>query len=261
MTAIVGIVNVTPDSFSGDGKIDTGFGAKEKIIQMIRDGADIIDIGAESTRPGATLLSPQEEWQRLEPVIETARKNIGQVGFSLDTRHSETAEKFITAIGTDHARSLYINDVSGGRDSAIIDIARQYNVNLVLTHSLTVPADPKVTIAADEDAVQVVYAWASEILNRLGGDVIIDPGIGFGKTPEQSFAIIKNIAKLKSLGTRVMVGHSRKSFLSLFTDKPSALRDPETVLFSDYLAGEGVDYLRVHDVKSHVAMLKIRQAL
>lgn len=260
-TTILGILNLTPDSFSGDGMQYSSQKAIEKLDRFIADGAGGIDIGAESTRPGATLLSPDEEWARLEPVIKEAAARIDKVQFSIDTRHSETAKRFLHSFPKPKASSLYLNDVSSHKSDTMINLVKEYGANLIMMHSLTVPADPKTTIPGNENAVETVFDWAQELIKNYGKDIIIDPGIGFGKTAEQSFAILKNISWLQSLGARVMVGHSRKSFLSLFTDKKAEERDPETLLLSHYLAVKKVDYLRVHDVKSHVSMLKIKEAL
>lgn len=261
MTIIVGILNLTPDSFSGDGLACSTQEAIQKMDRLITDGAGVIDIGAESTRPQAMLLSPYEEWMRLEPIIAEAVTRIDKSRFSLDTRHSETAKRFLQSFPKNKASSLYINDVSSHKSDTLIALAREHGANLIMMHSLTVPADPKTTIPKNENATEVVYEWAKELIRKTGKDIIIDPGIGFGKTPEQSFAIIKNIQWIQSLGVKVLVGHSRKSFFSLFTNKEAKDRDPETVLLSHYLAVKRVDYLRVHDVKSHISMLKIKEVL
>lgn len=261
MTQLVGIINLTPDSFSGDGLEQEPEKALARIDLMISDGASVIDIGAESTRPNARTLAPEEEWRRLAPVAEAVVQRKNKAQFSIDTRHVEVARKAVKSGFT------WINDVSGGKDPAMIDLARDVHCTLVLMHSLSVPVDASCTLAKDADPVEEVYAWAQSQCGRLGKarfpreHLILDPGIGFGKTAQQSLALIKGIARLQSLSLPVMVGHSRKSFLSLFTDKPSAKRDAETLAVSCYLAERRVNYLRVHDVKSHAAMLRIREAL
>jgi len=261
MTQLVGILNLTPDSFSGDGIHLKTRDIAPRIDGMIEDGASVIDIGAESTRPKASLLTPEEEWQRLIPVLEAVKGSAQKVRFSVDTRHVQTARKAI------EAGFALVNDVSGGADSDMIRLARDSDCILVLMHSLTIPADPTRTLAANTDPVEEVHAWGKRLLERAEKEglnrsrIVLDPGIGFGKTAEQSLALIKHIARIKSLGVPVMVGHSRKSFLSLFTDKPPQERDPETLAVSCYLAAQQVDYLRVHDVKSHAPMLRIQAAL
>lgn len=256
MTQLIGILNLTPDSFSGDGLRHSATDAVRHMDQLIHDGAWGIDIGAESTRPGATLLSCEEEWKRFKPVMDAVKERAGKVRFSIDTRHVETAERFLNHIGKHNASSIWINDVSGGADKRLYDLAERYGAGLIVMHSLTVPADPKITLPADTDAVETICQWAAETIMKLGRNIIIDPGIGFGKTAQQSLEILIRIARVQSLGTPVLIGHSRKSFLSLFTDRKASERDPETLFFSGYLARQEVDYLRVHDVKNHTEMLK-----
>jgi dihydropteroate synthase len=261
MTQLVGIVNLTADSFSGDGVLLNTEEALSRIDGMMADGAAVIDIGAESTRPGARPLSAEEEWQRLAPLVQALGSRAGKVHFSIDTRHAGTARKAL------QAGFSWINDVSGGGDAGMLALAHESGCTLVLMHCLGIPADPARTIAANADPVEEVLAWAQQALAKAEkqgvkrSQIVLDPGIGFGKTAEQSLALIKHIARLKALGARVLVGHSRKSFLALFTDKPATARDPETLAVSVYLAAQPVDYLRVHDVKSHAAMLRIRERL
>jgi dihydropteroate synthase len=259
MTQLVGILNLTPDSFSGDGMQETG-AVLRRIDAMMEHGASVIDIGAESTRPGATILAPEEEWRRLEPVALALGKRRESLHFSVDTRHAEVARRALAA-GFD-----WINDVSGGADPDMLPLAAETGCMLVLMHSLSIPADPARTLLSP-DPMDEVLIWAdrslvqAEMAGIERAHIVLDPGIGFGKAREQSLALIKDIARLKALGAPVMVGHSRKSFLSLFTDKPSGARDPETLAVSWHLAALQVDYLRVHDVKSHRAMLNIQAAL
>jgi dihydropteroate synthase len=271
MTRLVGILNLTPDSFSGDGIHAFPQKAPERMDALIADGADVVDIGAESTRPGAALLSPQEEWQRFEPVIGAIAARMENTAFSFDTRHVETAARILERINTCHtlplpkgegfAPELFINDVGGRPDEAMVELTHVYGATLIVMHALGVPANPAITIPEHEDAVEVVYRWAGETLEKYGDNTVIDPGIGFGKTAAQSLALVKNIARIQSLGAEVMVGHSRKSFLARFTGKKAADRDTETLVVSEYLARRKVDYLRVHDVKSHAVMIRIMQEL
>jgi dihydropteroate synthase len=252
MTKLVGIVNLTPDSFSGDGVL-TPENALRNIDALVTDGADVIDIGAESTRPGATAISPQEEWARIAPVAKLLGGRAGKVVFSIDTRHAEVAEKAL------QAGFRWVNDVSGG--NTMFALAKKTGCTLVLMHSLSVPANPAKVLPADADAVEEVFRWSEAKLKEVEyaglsrSWIILDPGIGFGKTARQSMAIITGIARLKQLGVPILVGHSRKSFLSQLTDKPAAERDAQTMELSRTLVAQGIDYLRVHDVKSHAAIL------
>lgn len=261
MTQLVGILNLTPDSFSGDGMQGPSVSVVlHRIDALIEDGASVIDVGAESTRPGAVPLSAEEEWQRLEPVVLALGGRPDKVRFSIDTRHAQVARKALSA------GFAMINDVSGGADPDMLPLACKTGCTLVLMHSLTIPADPQRTLLS-QDPVGEVIAWGQSLLAQAEEagirrtHIVLDPGIGFGKTAGQSLALIKDIVRFCELGVPVTVGHSRKSFLSLFTDKKSEQRDPETLAISWYLAERRVHYLRVHDVKSHAAMLRIRAAL
>jgi dihydropteroate synthase len=253
-TKLVGILNITPDSFSDGGKFLDKEAATAAIQSMIAAGARVIDIGAESTRPGAAPVPVQEEWRRLEPVLQAlpALKTPG-VAFSLDTRHAEIAHEALN-LGIE-----WINDVTGFSSAAMVEAVKPRPCTLVMMHSLGIPPNKAITLPPGSDPVEAVLLWAKErigALERQGitrNRIIFDPGIGFGKTPEQSLAIIRDIKKFMTLGVRVLVGHSRKSFLSGF---PTG-RDEATLAVSLYLAAQGVDYLRIHDVALHKPMLNV----
>jgi len=246
---------LTPDSFSGDGVALSVENAIARIDAMIADGAHIIDIGAESTRPGAVLLNHIEELQRIAPILEAVEERKNLVQFSIDTRHAATAQVAIKK------GVAILNDVSAASDPQMLDLAREYNCKIIIMHNLGIPADPQITLPQDCDVVQLIYDWAENIISKTKADIIIDVGIGFGKTHAQAWKIIRNIDKFKSLGVPIMVAHSRKSFLSIVTDKPAKERDFETLQVSSYLVDKNVDYIRVHDVKSHSSLLKIKKIL
>jgi len=255
-TQLVGIVNVTPDSFSDGGNTMEVADALSAIDRMIVEGASVIDIGAESTRPGATPVLPSEEWMRLEPVLtELERFSGANVEFSVDTRHPPTAKKALLC------GVHWINDVSGLAHADMLSVIARGNTNIVCMHSLGVPADPQKTLPANEDVMATLFAWIEErirLLNGAGVDVsriIFDPGIGFGKTPQQSMQIIRDIRAFHVLGIKLMVGHSRKSFLGLPKDATTEQRDAATLAISKYLISQDVHYLRVHNVAAHKALL------
>lgn len=248
-TQLVAIVNVTPDSFSDGGVAFAPEDAARAIEKFIADGADIIDIGAESTRPGATPLTAAQEWERLSPVLELLPRFADKVQFSIDTRHAETAKKSL-AKGAD-----WINDVSGFCDLSMVAAVKDSECELVVMHSLSVPADKNKVLPASSDPVQEVLAFARKRLDALQGAgiarsrLIFDPGIGFGKTAEQSKELLQRIAEFKTLGVKLFVGHSRKSFLGVGD------RDEATLAISRHLIAQGIDYLRVHDVARHKQLL------
>ncbi|MDA0781790.1 MAG: dihydropteroate synthase [Rickettsiales bacterium] len=247
-TKIVGILNITPDSFSDGNKYNDVEAILSYAEKLIKDGADVIDIGAESTRPGATKLSAEQEWQRLSSVlkkiIDTCNKN--HVETSIDTYHLETAKKAIE-MGID-----YINDVSGFKNPQMIEVAKNSSVKIIVMHSLTVPADKTVNIDEGVDAVSEVLNWGNEQIKNLVDNnidrsrIIFDPGIGFNKTASQSKELIQRVEELRSLRVPIYIGHSRKSFLGDFDDK-----DKATIEISKQLIAKDIDYIRVHDVSGH----------
>lgn len=261
MSKIVGILNITPDSFSDGGLYITPEKALSRIQEMIDAGADIIDIGAESTRPDATPLSPQDEWKRLEPVLDAINNSDCDIELSIDTYHPETIEKALKY------NIAWINDVSGFEDQRMVDLALKHNCKIVLMHNLGVPAKREVTLSNKKSAVKQVYEWAEKKINELEKQginrerIIFDPGIGFGKTAEQSFELIKYISFFKKLGTEILVGHSEKSFIKLFSDNPPGKRGTETQILSAHLSSNGVDYLRVHDVDGNKRAISASQQL
>ncbi len=255
---LAGIVNVTPDSFSDGGMFVTPQDAVDRVETLFTQGASVVDIGAESTRPNATLLEHEEEWLRLEPVLTALHRQIPHRmdRISVDTRHYQTAL---------HALNLsvgWINDVTGFSDPRMIEAVRHSRCTLVVMHSLGVPANPQVTLPADHDVVQTVLGWMRakhtqlEAAGIASSRMMFDPGIGFGKTSAQSLEIVRRAAEFKAIGTRVLFGHSRKSFLKSFASGDPADRDVLTAITSLYLAAQGVDYVRVHNVEANQAALR-----
>jgi len=247
-TKIVGILNITPDSFSDGNKYTDEESILNHTKQLIKDGADIIDVGAESTRPNATKLSDEEEWQRLSPILKKVINTCHEHGakVSLDTYHPPSAQKAIE-LGID-----YINDVDGFKNPQMIEAIQDADTKLIVMHSLTVPADKSINIPTDLDVIEEIKSWAKYKISQLeqsGIDksrLIFDPGIGFNKTAGQSKEIIKRVEELKSLDVPLYIGHSRKSFLG-----DVECRDTATTQISKELIEKDIDYIRVHDVKGH----------
>jgi dihydropteroate synthase len=253
----MGIVNVTPDSFS-DGGLHTRWSQIEPHLDaMTKAGGHIIDLGAESTRPGATPLSAAEEWTRLQPVLERTQEKLSAEPLpprvSVDTRRPEVATQAI-------ARGVaFINDVGGLSDPAMLELARSSRCDWVVMHHLTIPANPKMVIDTNQDPLDVVETWLQlrlEQWDKAGLDlnrIILDPGIGFGKNALQSLELMRRLKRLRSHGLRLLVGHSRKSFMHGFAGQRIRERDLATVGVSLALCQQGVDIIRVHDVPGHVA--------
>ncbi len=252
MTRLVGILNLTPDSFSDGGKYNGAQAALAQAESLLRQGASVLDVGAESTRPNATPISATEEWARLEthlPALIALAHAQGAV-LSLDTRHAETAARALL-LGVD-----WINDVSGFEDPAMVEAVVAAPCRLVVMHHLGVPPNPNVTLPESADVVAMVRTALFVRVAELEAQgierarLILDPGLGFGKTAQQSRALIEGAAALKSLGLPLFFGHSRKSFLG----PDAAARERGTLEASAQLIAQGVDYLRVHDVAAHAAM-------
>ena len=258
-TKLVGILNYTPDSFSDGGKFFTIDKALQHVKYLIEGGADIIDIGAESTRPtylytehGNNIVSQTEEWDRLKNVlpeiIEIAHSQNVQV--SIDTRYAKTAEKAIE-LNVD-----YINDVSALSDNNMIEVLKNSSVNIIITHNLGIPLVKGNNIPEDCNPINEVILWGQKHISKItnsgiGKDrIIIDPGIGFSKTGIQSLYILSNIDKLNILNCPIYVGHSRKSFLSL-CKLNDVTRDNATLTISIFLFQKGIDFIRVHNTHLH----------
>ena len=251
----MGIVNVTPDSFSDGGRFVDWARIEPHVAAMIDAGVHIIDVGGESTRPGATAVDPATEWSRVGPVLERlVERSAGhrlRPLLSLDTRHPEVAEKGLS-LGVD-----IINDVGGLTAPAMVALARDSGRDWVAMHHVTVPADPEATLPVHRDPHDAVEQWLRrrmEAWDAQGvdlGRIIFDPGIGFGKTRLQSLRLLRRAGELRRHGLRVLVGHSRKSFMKSFASKDEADADLTTLGASLHLCAQGVDIIRVHDVPLH----------
>lgn len=257
---LVGILNLTPDSFSDGGQYPDAPAMCEAVARLCAEGAAVIDVGAESTRPGAIPLTAAAEWERLQPFMEEVLPRFSDTVFSLDTRHAENAVR-----GLRHGMR-WINDVSGFSDVAMIEAVRGSDCRLVAMHSLSIPADPRV-VMEQCDVISELRQWIRERIDTLHGygiskeRIIFDPGIGFGKTATQSLEILRRIGELRKESVELLVGHSRKSFLKPFAGAQDASRDAATRVVSLALADRGVEYLRVHDVAGHVHAFELWKAL
>ena len=262
---IVGILNLTPDSFSDGGKYFDEKKALFYLEEMLMAGADIIDIGAESTRPNAQIINAQEEIARLEnilPKLIFAIKNFNKIHnkniqASIDSYHLETII-FAHKIGVE-----IINDVSGLIDEKIIDYIAQNNLTAILMHNLAIHSNPELIVNRDLNVVEEIINWAHQKINYLTArkiqksQLIFDPGIGFAKNSTQSIRILKNINAFRVLNLPIYVGHSKKSFLDAINipSQPNLDRTAKTLILSQYLAQKNVEYLRVHDVKENIGAI------
>lgn len=245
-TKIVGILNVTPDSFSDGGLYNEPQIAIKKLVELFEDGADMVDIGAESTRPNSVAVSSEEQIKRLKPVLEFIQKEFnGKLPISVDTRSSDVAD-FALNLGVN-----IINDVSGAEyDPKILNVVSKYNAGIILQHSKGTPnSEPVYTNLIDEIFSdlknKIDYAKEAGINN-----IIIDPGIGFGKSRLDNLKILDSIDDFYGLNCPVMIGISRKRILGVPTSEIS-LKDALTLAYSYPLIEKKVDFLRVHNVKMH----------
>jgi 2-amino-4-hydroxy-6-hydroxymethyldihydropteridine diphosphokinase/dihydropteroate synthase len=251
----MGILNITPDSFSDGGRFERWEEAREQVDIMREHGVHIIDVGAESTRPGASPLTADEEWQRLQPMLSALKSHLGddplRPRVSVDTYHASVAERCL-ALGVE-----IINDVGGLQDPAMVALAASSDATFVAMHNLGIPADREVTLPVESDPVAIVEQWVHDGLGRWKAAgiplsrLMIDPGIGFGKDALQSLHLLRHADALTRHGVRVLVGHSRKSFMKRFTKPDTYARDLTTLGASLHLCQRGVDVIRVHDVPMH----------
>ena len=250
-TKIVGILNVTPNSFSDGGQFLELEDALAHTYKLIEDGADVIDVGAESTAPDAIAISETEEQRRLagvlSKVVEAAHS--AKVEVSIDTRNASTASIALSA-GVD-----YINDQGGLSDPNMVPVIRENNAKVIVMHSLGVPVSRSIySTCSPEDLMHEIIEWLRQRVDILVSNgvprenIIVDPGIGFGKLPEHSWYIMKNIRMLSELEVKTYVGHSRKSPFSSLSI-PLKDRDIPTAIVSAFLMQQGVDFIRVHNVE------------
>ena len=244
-TLVMGILNVTPDSFSDGGKFDEHAIAHTHALEMIAEGADIIDIGGESTRPGSSEVDAEEEARRVLPVIE---KLAGETSLpiSIDTYKAATAKKAVAA------GAVIINDVWGlQRDPDMAAAVADTGTTLVAMHNRQ-EADEAIDILADLDRF---FKRTLELADKAGikdERIVLDPGIGFGKTAAQNIEILSHLDNLKRFGLPILIGTSRKSMFGKLLDLPVDKRLNATISSNVLAVAKGADIVRVHDVREHV---------
>lgn len=258
---IMGILNVTPDSFSDGGRFYDVDKAVEHGIQLAEDGADIIDIGGESTRPDSKGVPTKEELKRVIPVIKKLIKKI-KTPISIDTTKSAVAEAAISE------GAVIINDISGLRfDKKISRIAAKNKSGLILMHTRDKPSVMQKGKIEYDNLIQEITDYLDNSI-RIALDngvdfesIAIDPGIGFGKTPLHNIQIIRDILAFRTLNRPVLVGASRKSFIGFITGRDVTGREDATTAVNTILTLYGVDILRVHNVRATLDAIKIARAL
>lgn len=272
-TYVMGILNVTPDSFSGDGIFAAGDVTEQAVKQaegFLANGADILDVGGESTRPGSEPVNAENEMERVVPVIAALRQNFPDVLISIDTYKSSVAEAAI------RAGANIVNDVWGFRaDPEIASVAARYRTPVILMHNRSNPASVEVREKLGGTYVGAEYADlvedvkrelmnSVEIALKAGVEeklVLLDPGIGFGKKREHNLELINRLDEIRSLGYPILLGTSRKSFIGFTLDLPPDQRVEGTAATVAVGITRGADMIRVHDVKEMARVAKMTDAL
>ena len=272
-TYVMGILNVTPDSFSGDGLLSNGDPIEQSLRQaehFLKHGADILDIGGESTRPGSQPVNADDELKRVVPVIEAIHKEFPDALISIDTYKARVAEAAFKA------GAYFLNDVWALRaDPGLASVAAAYHVPVALMHNRSNPASVEVRNQLGNayigsayenlmDDVKRELLASVELAVRAGVEesrIILDPGIGFGKTREHNLELINRLDEIRALGYPVLLGPSRKSFIGFTLDLPADQRVEGTAATISVGITRGADIIRVHDVKEMVRVAKMTDAI
>lgn len=272
-TFVMGIINVTPDSFSGDGVIARGNAIEIALSQadlFLREGADILDIGGESTRPGAELVDAAEESARVVPVIEVIRHAFPEACISIDTYKAEVARRALAA------GANWVNDIWGLKaDPQLPDVVAMHQAPVVLMHNRLKPGSAELEAHLGGHYVGVEYEdlladIRRELLESVSiahqhgirdDRIILDPGIGFGKTVEQNLELVNRLEEIKALGYPLLVGPSRKSFIGYTLDLPPDERVEGTGAVVALSIARGADIIRVHDVAAMSRVARMADAV
>ncbi|MDA3814695.1 MAG: dihydropteroate synthase [Candidatus Cloacimonetes bacterium] len=260
-TKIIGILNVTPDSFSDGNQYFDTENAVKRALEMISEGSDIIDIGGESTRPGAMKVNAESELERVIPVIKKMRKQ-SDIPISIDTRKAEVAEKAV------QAGASILNDISALQfDADMIKVLQKYpKVPLIMMHMQGTPETMQEN-PHYEDVIEEILNFFEERINfcEVNGvhkkRIIIDPGIGFGKRQKDNLIILKKIAEFKCLGAPITLGASRKSFIGNIYDSDAAERLAGSLASTALAFQNNIEMIRVHNVREHKNFLKVMKEI
>lgn len=250
---VMGILNVTPDSFSDGGRFVRAERALRQAEQMIADGADIIDVGGESTRPGHTQISDEEEIERVAPVIRLIKERF-DIPVSIDTYKSKVAKAALAA-GAD-----LLNDIWGFLyDEKMAALAAEHDAAVCLMHNRETAVYDDLMEEVKSDLGKCLAAAEKHGVKKE--KIILDPGIGFGKTYEHNLEVMNHLEQICGMGYPVLLGASRKSMIGLALDLPVTEREEGTIATSVIAAMKGCDFVRVHDVRANVRALKMTEAI
>ena len=256
MPSIMGILNVTPDSFFDKGAYFSIEKAIERAKEMVQEGADILDVGGAPSGPKSIPTPEEVERERVIPVIEALASKLS-ITLSIDTEKPRIAKEAV-----DKGATL-INDISGFQKPEMVEVAAQCNADLCLMHMQGTPQTMQIAPSYPEGVIPHILQFFEKQIETLiqagvkPGRIILDPGIGFGKTVEQNLEILQNLAAFKKFGLRILIGASRKSFLSKILGKNSIDLLPATLAIHTISIIRGADIIRVHDVKEHRDVLSL----
>ena len=257
---IMGILNITPDSFYDGGKHTIENEAVKQVDKMLSEGADFIDIGAQSTRPNAPLLSPEDEIKRLTPILKAIKSTFTEVVLSVDTFQSKVARFVIEEFDVD-----VINDVSAGElDAEMLPTIAHYNVPYIMMHMRGNPGIMQTLTNYNDIVVDIIKYFAQKIekTKLLGiNDVLIDPGFGFSKTLEQNYELLKRLKEFTIIGLPILVGLSRKSMIYKLLNKTPDQSLNATSVLNAMALFHGANILRVHDVKEAKEVIQLMKML
>ncbi len=253
---VMGIVNITPDSFYSGSRKETLNDAIKQAEQILEDGGTIIDIGGQSTAPTSSMLDASEELKRISPIIREIRKTFPNAILSIDTFYSEVAKAAVEEFGVN-----IINDISGGQiDEKMLETVAKLNVPYILMHMRGTPQTMQQLTNYDNLLKDIFYYFSQKVsqLNQLGvNDIIIDPGFGFSKTVEQNYKLIANLKYFDIFELPLMVGISRKTMIYKLLDTTPSESLNGTTALNTFALNSGANILRVHDVKQAVECIKI----
>lgn len=256
-TAVMGIINVTPDSFYSKSRVDE-LNLLSKVEEMVKNGAEIIDIGGESTRPGSDPVPIDEEIRRVIPAIRTIRKHF-DILISVDTYKSEVAK-----LAFEEGANI-VNDISSFRlDENMINIVAHYKSPVILMHMKGTPKTMQQNPQYNDVVAEIIEFFNERIQYAKSNgieEIIIDPGIGFGKTLEHNLEILKRIDEFRILNTPILIGASRKSMIGTILNLPPEERLNGTLAITAYCALHNIEIVRVHDVKENVEVVKVIEAI
>lgn len=260
---LVGIVNITLDSFSDGGLYIKPDHAIQRSMELATQGASMIELGAQSTRPNNTnILTSEMEYNRLATVLEGLHDLMNMNSISIDSYCDEVILKTL-----DNYPVTWINDVKGDLKNSTLQKIAQQGCKFVAMHSLSIPQRKEINLPHNYSPVFYLTEWAKKKIRHLlqcgfqEDEIVLDPGIGFGKSAYQNILLLQHIDQIKTLGYPLLIGHSRKIYNASFSKEPSSSRDIETIAASNHLFSKHIDFLRVHNVRDHQRFFVTQQVL